>query len=493
MTDTLVRPAVRSEGLQGHLNLRDWIDIAEGMGALRRLNGCEWDLEIGGITEMVALGAADPSCLLFDEIKGYPPGWRVMTNAFANRDLASKLLGIPLGLTSTGMTQAWRARSKELRLTPVEEVSRGPIFENVHHGADIDLYRFPTPRWHEQDGGRFLGTGCMVVTRDPDDAQINLGAYRMMVQDRDKIGLYISPGKHGRVHREKYFSRGEPMPVAAAFGMDPLLHLGASLGLPVATNEYEWVGAVRDAPVEVIPGPVTGLPIPAHAEIVVEGYVHAGRVMDEGPFGEWTGYYGSDMRPETYVQVEALYHRNEPIILGSPPMRPPGDNYHARRTMMHALIWDALEAAGVPDVRGVTLIPAAGAGMLVVSIKQRYAGHAKQAALVAGQSRSGAYLGRYIVVVDEDVDTDNVDQVLWAIWTRSDPEESLDLIRNCWSTPLDPRIPPEKRARGQFSNSRLVIDATRPYHWRDQFPAVAATSPELEASLRQKWGDELFR
>jgi 4-hydroxy-3-polyprenylbenzoate decarboxylase len=374
---------------------------------------------------------------------------------------------------------------------PTREVADGPVLEHIQRGAEVDLWKFPTPRWHEGDGGRYIGTGDIVVTRDPENGQINVGTYRMMVQDRDKLGLYISPGHHGRVHRDKYFARGEPMPVVAAFGMDPLLFLAGTLGLPLGMNEFEWVGGVRGAPVEVIHGPVTGLPLPAHAEIVVEGFVHPDRLLEEGPFGEWTGYYASAMRQETYVQVEAVYHRTDPILLGSPPMRPPGDNYYARRPISAALIWDTLEAAGVPDVRSVTQLPAAGNGMLVIAIKQRYGGHAKQAALVAAQSRSAAYMSRYVVVVDEDIDTTNVDEVLWALWTRSDPAHA-DVVRNCWSTPLDPRIPPDQRARRDFTNSLMIIDATRPFAWKDQFPPAVRVTPELQQQLRQKWGDALF-
>jgi 4-hydroxy-3-polyprenylbenzoate decarboxylase len=489
MTEMVDRAAISAERM--HADLRDWLGLADEIGQLREFNGAHWDLEIGGLTELVCRDFERPTCLLFDEIPGYPAGWRVMTNALISKELAALVLRLPPELTPLELVQAWRVKARAMRLTPVREVADGPILENVLRGADVDLWRFPTPRWHEKDGGRYLGTGDVVVTRDPETGQVNVGTYRMMIHDRDKIGLYISPGHHGRVHREKHFARGEPMPVVAAFGMDPLLHVAGSQGLPLSTNEYEWAGAVRGEPVEVIAGPVTGLPIPASAEIVVEGFVRPDRTLPEGPFGEFTGYYASAMREETYVQVEALYHRHDPIILGSPPVRPPSQNHHVTSVIREATVLDALEAAGVPDVQGVAFPPAAGAGLLVVAIKQRYAGHAKQAAMVAAQSRGGAYLGRYVVIVDEDIDPSNLDDVLWALWTRSDPEESLDLIHNCWSTPLDPRIPPHKRGVGDFTNSRLVIDATRPYHWRSQFPTVAVAGAELRAQLRKKWADQL--
>jgi UbiD family decarboxylase len=473
-------------------DLREWIRRAEAIGYLERLSGAHWDIEIGGLTEMVCLQSAKPRALLFDQIPDYPPTWRVLSNVFAHQELAALTLGLPYNLSPAEFVQAWRRKSKQMQLTPVREVTDAPFFANTFRGADIDLWRFPTPRWHEEDGGRYIGAGDVVVTRDPESGSLNVGTYRMMIQDRDKVGLYISPGHHGRIHREKYFARGEPMPVAAAFGMDALVFGAGGLGLPGETNEFEWVGAVRSAPLEVVPGPVTGLPIPVDAEIVVEGYVHPGRTLAEGPFGEFTGYYASGTRDETYVQVEALYHRDDPIMVGSPPMRPPSGHYQLRWPVLHALIWDALDAAGVPDVRGVNYLPFSGYGMLVVAITQRYAGHAKQAAMIAAQNHIGAFCGRYVVVVDDDIDPYDTKQVLWALWTRSDPAESLDFIHNCWSTPLDPRIPPHKRAAGDFTNSRLIIDATRPFHWRNQFPPAVVTTAELQAKLRQKWGNELF-
>ncbi|HLY66690.1 MAG TPA: UbiD family decarboxylase, partial [Chloroflexota bacterium] len=99
----------------------------------------------------------------------------------------------------------------------------------------------------------------------------------------------------------------------------------------------------------------------------------------------------------------------------------------------------------------------------------------------------------YVVVVDDDIDPRNVDDVLWALWSRADPAESVDIIHNCLSTPLDPRVSPAKRAIGDFTSSRMVIDATRPYHWRDRFPKVNATSPELQSDMLQKWGPNFFR
>ena len=154
---------------------------------------------------------------------------------------------------------------------------------------------------------------------------------------------------------------------------------------------------------------------PASAEIVLEGECVPGPEKIEGPFGEWTGYYGSSSRPEPIVKIHQVTHRDDPILLGY--------TRKWRAPLKAALVWDDLEAAGVPDVRGVWYHEAAGAAylFLVVAIKQRYPGHARQAGLIATECHAAAYLGRYTIVVDDDIDPTNLNEVLWALCTRSDP------------------------------------------------------------------------
>jgi 4-hydroxy-3-polyprenylbenzoate decarboxylase len=101
---------------------------------------------------------------------------------------------------------------------------------------------------------------------------------------------------------------------------------------------------------------------------------------------------------------------------------------------------------------------------------------------------AGAYAGRYVIVVDDDIDVSNLEELIWALLTRSDPATSIDVIHNAWSTPLDPRIEPERKAKGDFTNSRAIIDACRPWHWRDAFPKVNAPTPEEARLARQKFG-----
>ena len=176
-------------------DLREYIKQAEEWRELKVIEGADWDLEIGTITEMMAKPGTP--LLLFDKIKGYPAGYRVATNLAASHRRVSLLLGLPQQEKPMELVKAWREKSKGgFRPVPPVEVKTGPVEENVHTGEDIDLYEFPTPRWHELDGGRYIGTGDIVITRDPDEGWVNLGTYRVQVHDQQTLTIYMSPGRH---------------------------------------------------------------------------------------------------------------------------------------------------------------------------------------------------------------------------------------------------------------------------------------------------------
>jgi 4-hydroxy-3-polyprenylbenzoate decarboxylase len=326
------------------------------------------------------------------------------------------------------------------------------------------------------------------VTQDPDEDWVNLGTYRVMVHDEKSVGFYISPGKHGRIHRDKYMAMNKPMPAVIVVGGDPLLFLLACNEVPYGVCEYDLAGALRGKPYPVVKGRVTGLPIPAHAEIALEGYVRPDKLRKEGPFGEWTGYYASGSREEPVFEVEAIYHRNDPIILGCPPNRPPDELARYRAVVRSGLLREQLERAGMSGIKGVWADEAGSSRMLLgIAIEQRYPGHATQVGHVASQCHVGAYAGKMVVVVDDDVDVTNLDELVWAMVTRCDPATSIDIVHNAWSTHLDPRISPEDKKKGQLTNSRLIVDATRPYAWKDRFPDVNIPSPETARKARDKF------
>lgn len=465
-------------------NVREWLKEAEKIGELKHVRGAPLDPSAGEIVEMLH-HTDDSPAVLMDEFPGYPKGYRILLNANGDRRRLAMTLGMPLDIGKMDLMKEWERRMADMKLMPVEYVDKGPVLENVIEGDAVDVCKFPVPKWHELDGGRYIGTGSPIITKDPDSGFVNLGVYRVMIHDAKRVGSYISPGKHGRVHRDKYLEAGKPCPVCVVAGGDLLLFIAASVELPDTTMEYEWAGALRGQPYQVIKEKYTGLPIPADAEIVLAGFVDPTERLPEGPFGEWTGYYASSQRPEPVMHVKAIYHRNDPILLGVPPEKPPYEPHRFRAYLRSALLKQTLEAAGVPDVTGVWCHEVGGCRLLTaVSIKQRYPGHAKQALLIATGARATGYLGRITVVVDEDIDVTDLNDLTWAILTRSDPATQMDIVRRAWSGPLDPIIKPGEKG----FNSRLLIDACRPFDWKDKFPPAIGPSPEVKQATRDKWG-----
>jgi 4-hydroxy-3-polyprenylbenzoate decarboxylase len=184
-----------------------------------------------------------------------------------------------------------------------------------------------------------------------------------------------------------------------------------------------------------------------------------------------------------------LYYRNDPILLGSSPSKGlRADFAFFRAVWRSALIYNEIERVGIPEVRGVWCPPFGGARLFViVSIKQSYPGHATEVGHIASQTRAGAYLGRYVVVVDDDIDAYDMDDVMWAVCTRSEPVE-MDLIKRAWSGPLDPKI---RKPTDSYHNSRGIIYAVKPYEWYGDFPPTAVASDELRREVFAKWAERL--
>lgn len=469
-------------------DLRDHIDFLDEHDLLRTVTGADWDLEIGGLTEL-AVNDQSPVGLLFNDITDYPTGFRVLTNACSSPFTWSAALGLTPTPSKRELVLRQKERSIEsIESYPPETSSSGPVCENVLSGGDVDVEKFPAPKWNVNDGGRYIGTADVVVTRDPVTGEINAGTYRVQVQGPDQVTAYISPGKDGRTNREAYLDSGDPCPMAISVGHPPDLYFGTQERLPSTVNEFAYVGGRRGEPIEVIEGEVTGLPIPAHSEIVLEGHIYPDtEPITEGPFGEWTGYYAGGEHDELPLQVERIYHRDDPIILGVQLVRPPSQVRSEIKTASR--LWSELDNAGIPGITAVNSMPFGPGWFEVISISQQYGGHSSQVGQHAASGPADAYHGRFTVVVDDDIDVFDQDEVLWAICSRCDPATDIHILENCWSTSLDPAIPPKRKSKGDLTNSRAIIDATRPYHWRDQFPETVGRSKAAKEELRSKWSD----
>ena len=473
-------------------DLRNFIEGIEKLGELKTVRKADWDLEIGAITEISA-SEPNPPALLFDDIKDYPRGFRLLTNMFQTQSRTALALGLSPDLEGVDLVRAVKDLLKSVSSVPPVLQDDGPVRENIFTGKEANVLRFPAPKLHREDGGRYIGTADAVITRDPDAGWVNLGTARVQVLDEHRVSLYVSPGKQTRLIAQKYWKKGEACPVAVVCGIDPVLFAVSGLGLPWGVSEYDFAGHIQKAPVRVIKGEITGLPIPDSSEIVLEGEIPPPDVESEmeGPFGEWTGYYASGTRPSPVIRVKAVYHRNDPILTVLPDFKSYPLSSYLFLVFCAAGLWNEIEQAGITDVQGVWLAEWGMRFFQVISIKQRYGGHARQAAHIALGAREGGYLGRFVVLVDDDIDPSNMADVLWAVSTRCDPQTSIEIATNCWSSPIDPRLSPKKRAAGDFTNSRAILDACRPFSWRNQFPKVHSIDSAYRNEIRQKW-KEIF-
>lgn len=465
-------------------DLRNWIDAVEAIGEVTTIPGAETTEEIGGIVDLYMRKMGNPA-VMFDEIPGYPKGFRVMANILTSVPRINVALGLKPEASEMELIRWWRDYMKNAPSHKPREVNGGPALENVQEGDKVNVLGLPSPKWHEHDGGHFIGTACMVVMKDPDTGWVNYGAYRVQVHDPKTATVMMSPGKHGRIIMGKYHARGQKCPVAVVAGMHPALFMLAGLEIPYGKSEYEAAGGILGEPIEVINMPKTGLPIPANCEIAFEGFIAEDDEVMEGPLGEWTGYYAGGQRPEPAIRIETLVHRNNPIILGAIPAVPPNDNTFYLGAYRCGAIWNQLEAAGIPEVKGVWVHEAGGSRMwTTVSIKQLYGGHSKQAGMIAAHCHAGAYANRWTVVVDDDIDPTNTNDVIWAMCTRFDPREGMEVVRGGWSTHLDPMCYDGDSDR---RNARVIIDACKPWTRIKEFPTVARSSRELDDRIKAKW------
>jgi UbiD family decarboxylase len=467
-------------------SLDEWLTRAEAMGEVKRITApVDPVLEMATITYLSGKTKGGPT-LLFENIKGHP-GSRLLFNPFGSSlNRASLTIRELPGKTPIELTRILSEKMKR-RIPPKEiDAAAAPVNANIKRDAEVDLTKFPAPQMWPLDGGKYIGTADAVITRDPSNDRINLGTYRQMLQGPRQVGFYASPGKDAVLDREQWWAKGQPAPVAAVYGLEPLLFLTAATSFPKNVSEYEFAGGINGAPIEVFKSDITGLLLPANAELIVEGFSYPDKKASEGPFGEFTGYYGRPGGLTPYIEVSAVRYRNNPIMTSALMADGTSNECGLMWSMAKAAkVWTDLDALGVPGIKGVWSPPeAAGWGMTVVSIEQRYAGHASQVGSLAAQCMGGAYFTKYIVVVDDDVDPSNMDEVLWAMVTRSRPAQSIEILRETWSTFLDPsQNPPEIRPSG----SKCIINACKEYKYANSFSPRTLLKKEVYDQVCARW------
>ena len=483
-------------------DLRGWIDALRAAGELREIDArVDWDVELGTIVRMLQ-GTGDGPAFLFNNIKDYTGPDAVSTQVFTggqgSYSRLAMMMGLPRETHPRELVRICRYIFNE-RIPP-RIVAGGPVKENVLRGGDIDLLAFPVPRWNRMDGGRYILTYAGAVTRDPDSGVHNVGIYRGMVAARDRIPVLMWRAQHWGGHFAKYAARGEDMPVAFVIGWEPSFGFTGGAPIPRGVSEYDVMGAIRGAPVELVECETVPLMVPATAEIVIEGHISADPATfdEEGPYAEFTGYYATGRSRKHTARVSCITHRDRPILRGTIEGALPGsfaENAVMSSVQRTATAWNALESAGVPGITDVWGPPIHAGVNLYVQMKQTYRGQAKQAAAALWGNSASHVRYKHVTVVDDDIDVHDYAAVDWAVAYRVNAgEDDIVVYPANWGAGLDPSVRRRDADALLFGTGkwhRVLIDATinldyEPDEDGNRFPPTVRPAADDVARVRAR-------
>lgn len=460
-------------------DLRDFIARLETAGeALRIEEEVDWDLEAGAMIRRA--NEADLPALLFQKVKGYPPGYRLFGEGLRNHRQIALALNLDRGTPARELVQAYLQR-KGSPLKPIL-VKDGPCKENVCLGGEVDLLKFPVPMIHEGDGGRYIGTWHLTICQDPESGWVNWGVYRHMLHDRNTVGLQAGSLSHILRILRRWADRGRPMEVAIAIGVDPLSFFCASSPIPYGVSEAEVAGGLRGEPVSLVRCETVDLEVPAAAEIVLEGEVDLSETREEGPFGEYTGYLGGHRESRPVIRVRAVTHRNDPILTIGNEGMPVTCGHAILSVTRSAECLEILRAQGVP-VTAVYEFMETCALLVVVAVPAGLA-RADDVAHVIWGSRIGASTP-WIIVVEDDVDPFDLPQVLQALVSKCHPYRGIHRLERARGHALFPFL--SRHEQRHLLGARACFDCTWPPDWEPrELPRKCSFESIYPPPVRQK-------
>lgn len=407
---------------------------------------------------------------LTGEISPFP----LISNTYATRERCAIALGLPPAEAMLGLSLEYgRREARSLPPLPIA-AAEAPVKQWVRRGEECDLRTLPIVRHHAMDPAPYIDMA--VSMRDPESGAYNLAFLRTMFKGPRRLGLHMSPRHNWQIAR-KHERQGESTPCVLIVSHHPAFYIGALNVSPFGRDDYGVAGSLMDEPLRLVPSETWGdrFMIPADADLVIEGEIPPGEREVEGPFGEFTGYYGPQ-RVRWVIDVTAISGRHDAIYqdifvghrdvwtLGSFPKE--GSIYNRIKGQ-------------VPGVQGVYLpISATGRYHCYISIDKRVEGESNQAALIAiGECD----FVKHVVVVDADINPYDEEQVLWAVATRVQADRDVNIIRHCKGNTLDPS------QEDDVMSAKMIVDATkplhRPYEERVQVPAEALARIDLDAYL----------
>lgn len=462
----------------GYEDMRSYLDALEVAGLLKHITA-EVDLEheLGAIAAR-SLEQGGPA-LVFDNVKGYA-GKPLVVNLVSN----NKQLGVAFGVEPDEAKIYEKLVFGMRNRIPSRIRQTGPVKEEVYHGDEVDLYKFPTPWWHEHDGGQYIATTAGLVTRDPDTGNLNVGSYRAMIKDRNTVswagGTRGPNSNSGGDHILTNEARGKRTPVAIVLGMDPYLSLATGSPVPPdeeGQTEYEAAGAWRGKATELVKCETNDLLVPADAEIVLEGEAIPNERTEEGPHGESTGFYGEN-KQAFVIKINCVTHRHDPVSYGL--ICQLIEDYPRQLFRSGSFLTRLTKATGMDNIREAYFPEVGRMGMMIVSAAIRDKDDPKRIMDAVWELDRW----RWVIVVDEDCDVRNWNDVMWRVVSAADPDRGEVIsgkqheLRESRTDEAD--YDPPRRGMG--------IDATM--RFKDtKFPPVNKVSRDLMSRVAARWNE----
>ena len=389
--------------------------------------------------------------VIFENVKnmaGQASKIRVASNVFATRGKVACGLDLPNEKWKMEVTMEYYRRHLNLIKPKMVDKKDAPVKENVRTKDKVDLHELPVVTHHEMDSGAYFT--MPVVAKDPDTGAYNCSFQRMWVKSKNETGISIAP-RHLWDYFVRYEAQKKPMPIAVVPGHHPGFVLGGMASVPIETDEYEVIGGLLNEPLRLTPSETWGddFLVPADAEVVVEGEVLPGVRQVEGPFGEFTGYYGGQ-RLNPVVNVTAITFRNDAILqtifLGHP------DIDHLMAVPIEGDIYTAVKPC-VPTVKAVYVPSSGKCYNCYISMKKPWEGAARLAGMAAIPTHDFV---KHVIVVDDDINIYKEEEVMFAFATRVQGSEDIEVIKNVRGNILDP-----SSTRSPLWDN-VIIDATKP-------------------------------
>ena len=444
-------------------SLSEYVESLDKAGELRRIRTkVSVDLEIAEILRRVMYKGESPA-ILFENVEGYKIP--ILGNAFGSLRRLKMALDIEnfeeIGERMTALTKLKMPQglfNKFKMLPKISEISdygpksnsTGPVTEIIET-SNPTLDELPIIKSFPKDSGRFITFG-ITVSNNPDTLVRNLGVYRLQVISSKKAIMHWQIHKRGALHYQMNEENMHKTEVAIIIGADPATVFSAVAPVPEGLDKFLFAGITRKKGIDLVKCRTVDVEVPAHAEIVLEGYVDPTEQNIEGPFGDHTGYYTP---PESYptFTLTGIMMRKNPIYLTTVVGKPILEDAYIGKVIERTFL--PLVKLFQPEVVDFSM-PAAGwfQGLAIVSIKKRYPGQAKK--VMMGLWGMGQLsLTKIFIVVDEDINVHDINDVIWAVTTRCDPKRDTMLIDNTPTDTLDPASP--------FLNlgSKMGIDATK--------------------------------